>query len=97
MAEIINGVVIGIELAVFFVILIYVILIDATSKSKISNSINLFASALIVASGIKFFTTLFDFKSVLLTEVIIGFLFLTAGIGLILFLSHINKNIQDYM
>ena len=95
MPDILSGVVIGAELAVFFVILIYAILIDATSKSKLSNSINLFASALILASGIKFFATLFEIKS-MLPDVLTSLLSLVAGLGLILFLSNISKNIKDY-
>ena len=96
MTEIISGVVIGIELAVFFVILIYVILIDTTSKSKLSSSINLFAGAFVLASGIKFFATLLEIESIFVTEILTGLLSLIAGLGLILFLSHINKNIKDY-
>lgn len=96
MIDTITGVVIGAELAVFFVILIYVVLLDATSKSKMHRSINIFAGALILVSGIKFFTVLLEIKSVFAIELTMGLLSLVAGLGLISFLSYIGKSIEDY-
>lgn len=96
MVDTLSGVIIGAELAVFFVILIYVILLDATSKSKIHRSINIFAGALVIASGIKFFTVLLEIKSVAAIELTMGLLSLAAGLGLISFLSYMGKSIEDY-
>ena len=96
MADAFSGLIIGTELAVFFVVLIYVILIDATSGSKIPRSINIFAGALILGAGLKFFTSLLEIKSFLATEVFTGALSLIAGLGLIAFLSHVDKNAESY-
>lgn len=96
MVETLNGVIMGLEVSVFFVILIYVILLDTTSESKMHRSINIFAGSLILVSGIKFFTVLLEIKSTFVTEVLSGVLFLAAGLGLISFLSYIGKNIETY-
>ena len=96
MADTLSGLIIGTELAVFFVTLIYVILIDTTSGSKIPRSINIFAGALILAAGLKFFTSLLEIESALVTEVFTGALSLIAGLGLIAFLVNVNKNAESY-
>lgn len=96
MVDAINGVVIGTKLAVFFVILIYVILINATSRSNIHYSINIFAGALILVSAIKFFTVFLEIEPIFATQLLTSLLSLIAGLGLISFLSYINKNIKDY-
>jgi len=96
MVDVLNGVILGTELAIFFVILIYVILLDTTSKSKMHSSINIFAGALILVSGIKFFTALLEVEDVLITGTLTGLLSLIAGLGLISFLSYISKNIENY-
>lgn len=96
MVDTLNGVIIGTELAVFFVILIYVVLLDMTSKSKMHRSINIFAGSLIIVSGMKFFIVLLEIKPAFAIEATIGLLSLAAGLGLISFLSYISKSIEDY-
>ena len=96
MIDTISGVVVGAELAVFFVILIYVILLDTTSKNKIHPSINIFAGTLILISGIKFFIALLEIESAFEIELVISLLYLASGLSLISFLSYVGEHIEEY-
>ncbi len=100
MAEAVVVIASAVKLGVFVALLIYSFLINAVSRHK-SYGISIFTIAFVVAVAAEFFQVVggsgvmevgFESK----TDLILNALTLIGGLGLIIFLSHVNKNIKDY-
>lgn len=101
MAEPVFSIMVGVKLSVFIILLIYSILIKLIAKGKNIIGINLFALALIIIALVEFFEVTAELgesgKAVNIFNFISDIFTLVAGLGLLGFILHVNKNIKDYI